>query len=122
EKAEREEQERIAAAANAAAAPAADDAEGDDDTARETELSLAEAAPGETVVPATSAKPASTSSRAQKAAVTAKSIAGRTKDLREESWRTAVARALARNTENAQIAILVAAMSGTLSQIKADTL
>ncbi|MBB5707325.1 hypothetical protein FHR21_002691 [Sphingopyxis panaciterrulae] len=122
ETAGREEQKRIAAAANAAAHPAADDAESDDDTARETELSLAEAPPGEPAVPATSAKSTSTSSRTQKAAVTAESIARRTKDLREESWRTAVARALARNTENAQIAILVAAMSGTLSQIKADTL
>jgi hypothetical protein len=122
EKAEREEQERIAAEAKAAAPPDADDADGDDDSIAET--SDASASTDETGTPATtaSASPTSTSSRAQKAAVTAKSIAGRTRELREESWRTALARALARNAENAQVAILIAAMSGTLSEIKPETL
>lgn len=59
---------------------------------------------------------------AHKTAVTAKSIAARTADLREAMWRTALARALAGNAAHAQAAILVAAMSGTLSQIKPDTL
>jgi len=59
---------------------------------------------------------------AHKPAVTAESIARRTADLREATWRTALARALASNAGHAHTAILVAAMSGTLSQIKADTL
>ncbi|MCP4026753.1 MAG: hypothetical protein GY736_10680 [Sphingomonas sp.] len=37
-------------------------------------------------------------------------------------WRTALARALAGNSAHAQTTILVAAMSGTLSQIKPETL
>ncbi|MHA3795497.1 PRTRC system ParB family protein [Sphingomonas sp. YL-JM2C] len=54
--------------------------------------------------------------------VTAKSIAGRTADLREATWRTALARGLADDPSNAQAAILVAALTGTLSHIKAGTL
>ncbi|WP_210358992.1 PRTRC system ParB family protein [Sphingomonas beigongshangi] len=54
--------------------------------------------------------------------VTAKSIASRTSDLREATWRTAVARALADDASHAQIAILAAALTGTLSQIKSGTL
>ncbi|MGD9811752.1 MAG: chromosome partitioning protein ParB, partial [Sphingobium sp.] len=61
-------------------------------------------------------------SAAHKPFVTAKSIAARTTELREASWRTALARALAANPAHAQTTILVAAMSGTLSQIKPDTL
>lgn len=57
-----------------------------------------------------------------KPATTVQSIASRTTDLREAVWRTALARALAGNAAHGQVAILVAAMSGTLSQIKADTL
>jgi len=53
---------------------------------------------------------------------TAKSIAGRTSELREATWRTALARGLADDPSNAQAAILVAALTGTLSHIKADTL
>ncbi|MFX6311354.1 hypothetical protein ABTF78_19675, partial [Acinetobacter baumannii] len=60
--------------------------------------------------------------QAHKPTVTVKSIAGRTSDLREATWRTALARALAGNAAHAQTAILVAAMSGTLSQIKPETL
>ncbi|WP_010339707.1 PRTRC system ParB family protein [Sphingobium yanoikuyae] len=54
--------------------------------------------------------------------VTAKSIAGRTLDLREATWRTALARGLADNAAHAHVAILVAALTGTLSQIKSSTL
>ncbi|MBN2974320.1 PRTRC system ParB family protein [Roseomonas aeriglobus] len=54
--------------------------------------------------------------------VTAKSIAGRTSDLREATWRTALARGLADNAFDARTAILVAALTGTLSQIKSGTL
>jgi ParB/RepB/Spo0J family partition protein len=58
----------------------------------------------------------------QKLAVTAKSIAARTTELREATWRIALARALASNPNHARTTILAAAMSGTLSQIKPDTL
>ncbi|MAX00247.1 MAG: chromosome partitioning protein ParB [Sphingomonas sp.] len=54
--------------------------------------------------------------------VSAKSIASRTSDLREATWRTALARGLADNADHARVAILVAALSGTLSQIKSSTL
>lgn len=54
--------------------------------------------------------------------VSAKSIAGRTSDVREATWRTALARGLADNAGNARTAILVAALTGTLSQIKSATL
>lgn len=54
--------------------------------------------------------------------VTATSIAARTAEYREAAWRTALARALAGHAVHARTAILIAAMSGTLSQIKADTL
>ncbi|HUD91311.1 PRTRC system ParB family protein [Sphingobium sp.] len=57
-----------------------------------------------------------------KSTVTARSIAVRTKELREAAWRTALARALAGNAAHAQTTILVGAMSGTLPQIKAETL
>jgi ParB/RepB/Spo0J family partition protein len=64
----------------------------------------------------------SSGSATQKSTVTAKSIARRTTELREAMWRTALARALAGNSAHAQTTILVAAMSGTLSQIKPETL
>ncbi len=80
-------------------------------------------------VPAAGPIPASPAAKADarttsphKATVTAKSIAARTTDLREATWRTAVARALAAQPPQAHTAILVAAMTGTLSQIKAETL
>ncbi|MDJ0276309.1 PRTRC system ParB family protein [Sphingomonas sp. 2R-10] len=69
--------------------------------------------------------PAIAASRASLTAgpcVTSTSIAARTAEYREAAWRTALARALAGNADNARITILIAAMSGTLSQIKADTL
>ena len=70
----------------------------------------------------TPAKSASSVSTGRKPSVTDKSIAARTTDLREATWRTALARALASNSAHAHTTILVAAMSGTLSQIKPDTL
>lgn len=63
-----------------------------------------------------------TTSTAHKQTVTTRSIAARTTELREATWRTALARALAGNAAHARTTILVAAMSGTLSQIKPDTL
>ncbi|WP_298399061.1 PRTRC system ParB family protein [Sphingobium sp.] len=71
------------------------------------------------------ARPAGTvhaTSTAHKPTATARSIAARTIELREAAWRTALARALAGNAAHARTTILVAAMSGTLSQIKPDTL
>ncbi|WP_088184948.1 PRTRC system ParB family protein [Sphingobium sp. Z007] len=72
--------------------------------------------------PSVAAGKANSAPTASKSTVTAKSIADRTVELREAMWRTAVARALAGNSAHAQSAILVAAMSGTLPQIKAETL
>lgn len=57
-----------------------------------------------------------------KSPVTARSIAIRTRELREATWRTALARALAANPAHAEATTLVAAMSGTLPEIKAETL
>lgn len=57
-----------------------------------------------------------------KSSVTARTIAIRTRELREATWRTALARALAGNPAHARTTILVAAMSGTLPQIKTETL
>lgn len=73
-------------------------------------------------VPTSPVRNAGSPSAATKAGVTAQSIAARTVELREATWRTALARTLAGNPARAQSAILVAAMSGTLPQIKADTL
>ena len=60
--------------------------------------------------------------RAGGATVSAKSTAGRTADLREATWRTALARGLADNPSHAHAAILVAGLTGTLAQIKPATL
>lgn len=78
--------------------------------------------PGLPGVPAAPATVARGTSASAKPTVSAKSIAARTTDLREASWRTAVARALAGDPAAAHSTILVAAMSGTLSQIKGSTL
>ncbi len=137
EKARREEEERAAEAARAAAPPVVDDIdehdnddhdEGIDETtsAEPQERSADAPSPARTAVaasaPSTSPNPTSGALSAQKPSVTAKSIAERTIDLRESSWRTALAKALAGNSAHAQTAIFVAAMSGTLSQIKPETL
>ncbi|WP_336960983.1 PRTRC system ParB family protein [Sphingobium aquiterrae] len=130
------EQERAAAAARTAAPSTVDDDDdsGQDDAADEPTQSAdsqepsaddAGSASGNETRGATASTPAksvSSGSAVQKPIVTAQSIARRTTDLREATWRTALARALAGNASYAHTAILVAAMSGTLSQIKADTL
>ena len=136
ETARREEEERAEAAAKAAAPPPTDDPDEDDEREEDEghtdggdaddRSDEAGAAPVTAVAPG----PAPTTTVPSKGSVvpthkptvTVKSIAGRTSDLREATWRTALARALAGNPAHAQVAILVAAMSGTLSQIKSETL
>ncbi|MDF0543839.1 PRTRC system ParB family protein [Sphingobium sp. H39-3-25] len=131
EKARIEEEERAAAAAKAAAPLDPDEAEDadideeedvDDEATTTSGSSQPSAGHSRPPAPRTPPPTANGSSNAQKPGVTVKSIAGRTSDLREATWRTALARTLAGNAAQAQIAILVAAMSGTLSQIKAETL
>ncbi|TAJ74122.1 MAG: PRTRC system ParB family protein [Sphingobium sp.] len=131
-----EEEERAAKAARAAAPPPVETGDGDDkDDASDATVSSPDSPPrseatmldlGSTgtdaPTPAAPTRPTISATAAHKPAVTARSIAARTTELREASWRTALARALAGNAEHARTTILVAAMSGTLSQIKADTL
>lgn len=133
-----EEQERAEKAARAAVPPVVYDPEDSDDpeqddidgtiSSADLQARLLDDSPSSEGTgaspPASSnlAQPANSASSAHKPTVSAKSISGRTSDLREATWRTALARALAGNAVHAQTAILVAAMSGTLSQIKADTL
>lgn len=131
-----EEEERAAKAARIAAVPVVEEDEDDDndDAIDETAPSahsqprLEDTAPSPDGIgtpappPAAPIKSASSGSAAHKPTVTARSIAVRTKELRETTWRTALARALAGNAEHARTTILVSAMSGTLSQIKSDTL
>ncbi len=131
-----EQEERAAKAARAAAPPPVETDDGDDhsdgieDTTSSpdtqprsdaTTLNL-DGAGTRAATPAAPVKPATSASAADKPAVTARSIAARTTELREAMWRTALARALAGNAEQARTTILVAAMSGTLSQIKSNTL
>jgi len=132
-----EEQERAEKAARAAAPRAAEDADEDAEDDEQDEAIDESGAdsknprapsPGTTgahvSAQATPTPPPSVSgvSAAHKPSVTVKSTASRTSDLREAPWRTSLARALAANAAQAHIAVLVAAMSGTLSQIKAETL
>lgn len=134
EKARIEAQERAAAAAQAEAADR--QADGDDGEAAPDADELADTdddGDGEASHPGVRAaavaanrsssgaivKPAA---RAAGATVSAKSIAGRTADLREATWRTALARGLADNPSHAHAAILVAGLTGTLAQIKPATL
>jgi ParB family chromosome partitioning protein len=130
-----EEQERADKAARVAARRVEDDAgdetadEEQDDVADEA-MDEAEEMPGDgdglpagsQLIASVAPRKASSEPTASKSTVTAKSIAARTAELREAMWRTAVARALAGNSVHAQSTILVAAMSGTLPQIKAETL
>lgn len=60
--------------------------------------------------------------RTGRAGVTVSSLVGRTADLRETTWRTALARGLAANPAHAQAAILTAALTGTLCEIKSATI
>ena len=131
-----EEEERAAKAARIAAAPVVEEVEdGDNEDAIDETSPSAHSQPrledasrspdgiGTLALPpAIPPKFASSASAAHKPTVTARSIAARTTELREATWRTALARALAANAEHARTTILVAAMSGTLSQIKPDTL
>lgn len=124
-----EEQERAEKAARAAALPSTDDPQGverddDDDGGLDDTETETDASPVDRTEPRAPAPlpSASGGSAAHKPTVTVKSIAGRTSDLREAKWRTAVARALAADAVHAHTTILVAAMSGTLPQIKAETL
>jgi ParB family transcriptional regulator, chromosome partitioning protein len=133
-----EEQERADKAARVAASLAEDDPgddaddDGQDDGADESMDDVTETpaaavdAPqgGQAIASAQSVVPrkADSASKASGPTVTATSIAGRTAELREASWRTALARALAGNAAHAHSTILVAAMTGTLPQIKAETL
>lgn len=125
-----EEQECAEKAARAATHPALDDDRDDmqDDTMADLldssvdQIGLSESDEVGGAAPAASVSKTSSVDATSKRGVNAESIAGRTADLREATWRTALARALAGNPAHAHIAILVAAMSGTLSQIKAETL
>ena len=109
--------ERSAQAARDAA-PATDE---DADTDEQDEVDDQSEAPVDRSMPGDRSTGQNATS-AHRPSVTAKSIAARTSDLREATWRTALARTLAGNAAYAHTAILVAAMSGTLSQIKAETL
>ncbi len=133
-----EEQERADKAARVAASLAEDDPgdyaddDGQDDGTDESMRDITEtpaAAVGasqgaQAIASAQSVAPrkADSASKVSGPTVTAKSIAGRTAELREASWRTALARALAGNAAHAHSTILVAAMTGTLPQIKSETL
>ena len=119
-----------------AANPDTDGADDDIQTNPDAESQGASEAGTDTVQPVAPAAPSSpkaanpapapsapaTPSTPHKPTVTAKSIAQRTSDLREATWRTALARSLADNPDHARTTILAAAMSGTLSQIKPETL
>jgi ParB/RepB/Spo0J family partition protein len=128
--ARREEEERAAAAKAAEApVPAEEAAPIEPNSAPEAEtLATADAivpsgqpASAPTPAPAAPTKPAPAAA-APKVAVTAKSIAARFADVREAAWRSAVARALVANPEHGLVTVLTAAMSGTLSQIRPETL
>jgi len=56
------------------------------------------------------------------APVTAKTLAARATPLREAAWRTALARDLFSNTAHAETVIRVAALTGTLTHIRPETL
>ncbi|RJG52965.1 PRTRC system ParB family protein [Sphingobium terrigena] len=133
-----EEQERADKAARLAARSADDDADdyADDDEPDEVAdeaMDVDQEMPGhaacspegsQVLASARSVTPGKSDSApmTSKSTVTAQSIAGRATELREAMWRTAVARALAGNSAHAQNTILIAAMTGTLPQIKAETL
>ena len=142
EKAREEEAARAAAATAQAeadrAGPDEDDdpaEDSDEHTGDEIEIETDPVAPADSDAAATAPratatapKPASsgavlpTTGGAKGPSVTVTSLAARTVELREATWRTALARALADNPDHAQAAILVAALTGTLSQIKSNTL
>ncbi|RIA46425.1 PRTRC genetic system ParB family protein [Hephaestia caeni] len=131
EKMRLEEQERTAAAAKPAAPVVVDDTTSDErdnaDGGAEPSTNLQLEPTGDAPSSGEAGTPTKTSTTSSapstnKATVTAQSIANKTTELREAMWRTALARALASNAAHARTAILVAAMSGTISDIKPDTL
>lgn len=127
DQARRQEHERTVEAGGAATPPADDDdADEPGETAGGFDLASGSSTPLVVDNPCaarpTAPKPASGGSSAHKPTVTATSVAARTSDLREATWRTALARSLASHVEHAHTTILVAAMTGTLSQIKSETL
>lgn len=124
-----EEQERAEKLARTRRPPVgdADDTDADEEIEDATSAGEApdETRTGSSSPPATSpaaARPSKGAATPPKPAVTVKSLANRVSDLRDATWRTALARALAGNAAHAHATILVAAMSGTLSQIKGGTL
>lgn len=62
------------------------------------------------------------SSATSNASVTAKTLAARATPLREAAWRTALARDLFSNAAHAETVIRVAALTGTLTHIRPETL
>ncbi|WP_454887250.1 PRTRC system ParB family protein [Sphingomonas oryzagri] len=124
-----EEQERAEKLARTRMPPVGDtdDTDADEEIVDATSAGEApdETRTGSSLPPATppaAAKPSKGAATPPKPAVTVKSLANRVSDLRNATWRTALARALAGNAAHAHTTILVAAMSGTLSQIKGGTL
>lgn len=90
---------------------------------RSTPDSSPDPSPGQASAPAEPAEPAPAASAskparaAPKPKVTAQSLADRAKELREDEWRAAVARAVSSDDGRAINVILLAANSGTISQI-----
>ena len=124
EQARQEEQDRSAAADDAADGSDLDEADEAGDHEDERADGVGATARRAALAPGTPSGRATgrSNANANGPSVTAKSIAGRTSDLREATWRTALARGLADNASDARTAILVAALTGTLSQIKSSTL
>ena len=128
ERAAAAEQQR--AAAQAADQGAADEADDDCDRFEEEAIVPGESGERSDGDRASSLLPGRSSPRAAAGAtartgrngVTVSSLASRTADLRETMWRTALARGLAANAAHAQAAILTAALTGTLSEIKSATI
>ncbi|WP_449470231.1 PRTRC system ParB family protein [Sphingobium chungangianum] len=128
ERAAAAEQQR--AAAQAADQGAAGEADDDGDRSEEEAVVPGDSGERSDGDRASSLLPARSSPRAAPGAptrtgrtgVTVSSLASRTADLRETMWRTALARGLAANAAHAQAAILTAALTGTLSEIKSATI
>lgn len=121
EKALADEQECTGAAGDGEA----DDEQEPDGDAGEDDDDAAEAPAGRpaiTLRPAPAGTTSKAAARTGGSGVTVASIASRTAELRESTWRTALARGLADSPSHAQTAILVAALTGTLPQIKSGTL
>lgn len=120
------EQERAAteAAGQGSADGTDDDQSADDAVVRNDSVDRSESDRVSSILPARSSPRATPGAppRTGRTGVTVSSLAGRTADLRETTWRTALARGLAANPAHAQAAILTAALTGTLSEIKSATI